>query len=83
MKICFEYDRETYTREPIVTRCLIYADSNDSKAIAVGEAECHEDDRCVKDIGRKIALARALKNGGFSYAERAEMWKKYLTRDLK
>lgn len=50
------------------------------KLISTATARCHEHDQFAKEAGRKLALARALKLGGFSWAEREQIWKTYLTR---
>ena len=46
-----------------------------------GTARCHPNDNFSKEIGRKLALTRAL--AGFSKAERAAVWAVYLSRGKK
>ena len=48
------------------------------KVISTGTAQCSKRDNFQKEAGRKIALARAIKD--FSQEERTEIWKKYFSR---
>jgi len=48
------------------------------KVISTGTAQCSKLDNFAKETGRKIALARAIKN--FSKEERTEIWDKYFSR---
>ena len=78
MKIFFQYQRDSYDRTPIVTDA--YVDMGDGTVLH-GQAVCHDDDMPVKDVGRKIALARAITD--LSFEERKAIWDKYFERDLR
>lgn len=47
------------------------------QALSRGMALCSEADEFVKEKGRRIALARALRVAGFSRAQRAQVWAAY------
>jgi hypothetical protein len=48
-----------------------------------GHAACSPKDRFVYEIGRKIALTRALRKSGWSKDQRRQFWKQYLDRGKK
>jgi hypothetical protein len=74
-KIDFAYQRENYTTKPIVTQAEVtLADGT----VLVGQAVCHELDNPVKEVGRKLALARAI--ASLPYLERKEVWNQYFLR---
>ena len=51
-----------------------------TKVVAMGRSVCHPKDSFNKEIGRKCALADALKAGGFGVFERKAIWDAYLNR---
>lgn len=57
----------------------------DGKQSSCGLALCSESDNFCRRIGRKVALARALKNAGLNKPDRARAWSAYFanTNDLK
>lgn len=78
-----KYDARRETRSEIHTgECM---DSKFSSEICgvpyrgVGFAWCADQDEFVKAKGRKLALARAMKNLGLPRAERQEIWFRYLS----
>lgn len=78
MKIFFQYQRDEYDRAPIVTDA--YVEMEDG-ILLHGQSCCHDDDMPVKDVGRKIALARAITD--LPYEQRKMVWDRYFRRDLK
>lgn len=57
------------------THCGIY--NKDNVQIANGVAWCHAKDHFCKDTGRKLSLARALKDAQLSKDERKVIWEIY------
>lgn len=57
-----------------VTECFMYKNTTD-KRVGWGIAICSRQDNFNKSIGRKIALARALKS--FDKETRTRFWSKY------
>lgn len=45
-----------------------------------GEAIVHPNDKFLKERGRKLALARALKESGLGYFDRSQVWAAYHAR---
>lgn len=74
VEIEFQYDREQITRMPLDTVCIVSL-GEDLRNVYVGRAACHDLDMPVKAIGRKIALARAIKD--LDRATRTQIWKHY------
>lgn len=75
-EIEFAYQRENYTNKPIVTTASVTLP--DGKSTLFGQAVCHEFDNPVKEVGRKLALARAI--ASLPQAERKKVWKVYFER---
>ena len=75
-KIEFEYDRDEQDR-PIITHAMVL---NEHRHVVgkVGEAICHDLDNPVKEVGRKLALARAIHD--LPLEERKIVWKEYFSR---
>lgn len=71
LKIRWKYDART-------TRCIIQKRGDDISFIGV--AECSINDMFVKETGRKLSLARALKETDLSKEERRTIWETYLNR---
>ena len=61
-----------------VTTC--YVVSQDDIDIGVGKAWCLAEDQFRKEIGRRIALTRALENSKLDKETRAMVWAAYLGR---
>lgn len=57
------------------TKCTI--SDTDGGLFGVGYSVCQPPDIFRKDKGRVRSLARALKDGGFTKPERAQVWKQY------
>jgi len=49
----------------------------------MGGASCSNSDKFKKDTGRKLSLARAMKNASLSKEERTEIWEAYRTMGNK
>jgi hypothetical protein len=60
-----------------VTLCRIIVDG---KEVGYSAAFCSAQDHFSKEIGRKRALARALKAAGLDANTRTAVWDRYLTR---
>jgi hypothetical protein len=57
-----------------ITHCLI---QKSDFSVYVSFAETSPMDHFSRDIGRKLSLARALKNANLSKEERKEIWEAY------
>lgn len=68
-----------YRHVPIVTYCDIYDNSQPDRVIPIttGAARCHSNDHFCREKGRKLSLARALKNANLQKEERKEIWESY------
>ena len=81
-KIEFEYDREMAlikgkpSNRPIITRAAVLLKGHIVGKI--GHAVCHDLDNPVKEVGRKLALARAIHD--LPLEERKIVWKEYFSR---
>ena len=58
------------------TCCLISVENREIN-VARGYTVLHSNDNYDKNFGRKLSLARALKNGRFSKPERVLFWEAY------
>lgn len=58
---------------PENTECHIETDGGD----IIGMAWCSQSDQFCRRTGRKVALARAMKEAGWDKATRREVWDKY------
>jgi hypothetical protein len=81
--IGFAYD--TYLKgtpypHPYSTACFIHPSGDDERVVGVGYSYCHEQDQFVKEVGRKIALTRALEDMGADQPTRTLFWKAYFGR---
>jgi hypothetical protein len=61
----------------IITKCSIVTNDEFKTEIGAGIAECSHNDQFVKNIGRKISLARALNSTDFTKAQRTVIWELY------
>jgi hypothetical protein len=74
--------RWLYLHIPITTYCDIYNNEpHIPKLIATGSAGCHFRDHFCKEKGRKLSLARAMKNANLPKEERTVIWELY--RNMK
>lgn len=48
--------------------------------LAQGVASCHHKDNFCRETGRKVAIAKALKNAAFTYDQRKLIWEAWLNR---
>ena len=74
-----------YRHVPIVTYCDIYYghDTTDKTMLfATGDARCQAHDHFCKETGRKLSLARALKNANLPKEERTTIWEIYRNTKL-
>ena len=51
--------------------------------VFTGVSVCGRKDNFCREIGRKISLTRALKEAGFTYEGRQQVWKAYFNRKKK
>lgn len=65
-----------------ITTCKIVDDSIQGSpfTVATATSKCHENDRFVKESGRKLSLARAIKALNLPKSERKIIWETYLNR---
>ena len=75
-KIDFTYEREPYTNKPLNTICLVWEEDN--TVPLTGMASLHPMDNPVKEVGRKLALARAINL--LPLEERKKVWQVYFSR---
>jgi hypothetical protein len=57
--------------------CGTYCIINNENTFFYGKAICSDNDHFSRDKGRKLSLARALKNSNISKEERKEIWEAY------
>lgn len=69
-----------YRHVPIVTYCDVYVGD---AIIATGDARCNPSDHFCKESGRKLSLARALKQANIPKEERKKVWEIYRTMTKK
>lgn len=74
-KIEFGFEHDTMGR---ITDAMLYVDG----AGFLGSAWCHPKDQFVKEQGRKVALADALREARLPVEERTEVWHRYHCRDI-
>ena len=86
VRIGFHHSQEPgwYIREQAVrgyTTCVIKLGTREApEGEFVGEAYCSKLDVFNKEVGRKIALARALNNAKFDRNVRKQIWQTYFAR---
>jgi len=68
--------RWSYRHIPISTYCDIYKE-NLPFPVGSGEAICHFTDQFCKETGRKISLARAMRNALLTKETRTLIWDEY------
>jgi len=66
----------SYRHIPVITYCAIY-ENELPFAIGEGSAVCSRNDLFCKNTGRKISLARAMKNANMTKNTRASIWEAY------
>ncbi len=76
-KIAFEHQNYKALRRH--TACHIFRDEP-AALIAEGLTSVHKNDTYCKETGRKLSLARALANAGFTREERKLFWAVYRYR---
>jgi hypothetical protein len=80
-KISFYYDRDHIVGVtkgkgiPVGTHAEVVTPLGE---VLVGSAWCHEEDNPVKEVGRKIALTRAVES--LPFEERRKVWITYFSR---
>ena len=77
-KVKFDH-RRGYSVLKDSTRCTIdnIVKKRYEYRVSYGKAYLHPKDNYDKNFGRKLSLARALKNGGFNTKERTLFWEAY------
>lgn len=79
-KLKFNY----YTFDDNDVECILYLKNKDNYDVyACGYAICSHLDQFVRKIGRKVALARTLKEYGFSREDRTEVYKQLVAQGFK
>ncbi len=73
LKFKFHYSEDKVGRR--VTECSLY--DQDGDVVSVGKALCAKEDHFSRVIGRKIALANALKQANFDKEVRTQIWNFY------
>ena len=65
-----------------ITTCRIVDDSIQGSPFhaASASSRCHENDRFIKESGRKLSLARAIRSLNIPKSERKIIWETYLNR---
>lgn len=77
----FDYCFKWTENNKCTCRILTEGDKkNPGTLVAEDNSSCNPSDQFVKDVGRKIAFARALKKANFSRPDRAEAWQSYFKR---
>lgn len=76
--INFRYDRKPPPNSSVEVRSVRCVIATDSGGLSFGRSWCHQNDQFSKETGRKLALARALKE--FDRGFRTVAWKAYLGR---
>jgi hypothetical protein len=69
-----------YRHIPIVTYCDIY---EGDILISTGDARCNPSDHFCRNNGRKLSLARALKQANIPKEERKSIWTMYRNMTVK
>jgi len=75
LKIKWRYVERT--NMPPLTFCGIIREDDPTKITRAGVAVCASSDHFCKETGRKLSLARALKNANLPKEERAVIWELY------
>jgi len=83
IRIQFKHDRGPRNGEgnriiTATTRCILL-DSKDND-ISVGSAFCLDGDQFNKEIGRRLALTRAVASSGLNKEDRRTIWNTYFGR---
>lgn len=74
MLIEFRYDRDEAGAPLDTTAIVQFADGRN----LLGKAWCHESDNPCKEVGRKLALQRAIED--LPREEREKVWQHYFSR---
>jgi len=85
VKVVFQHFFDT-TDGARCTSCDIFpADKVDPlpTQMAYGKARCSLEDQYNKETGRKISLARALKDGKYDSDQRTKIWEAYWTKTTR
>lgn len=73
-KVAFAYGQHCWDER--VTYCFL-KEGEGENVVGYGVASCAPGDNFNKVIGRKLALARALKDAGLNKAERTAIWEQF------
>jgi hypothetical protein len=60
-----------------ITFCHIDRENSEHAGPRIGAAACSPNDQHNKDVGRKIALQRAMEHRGMNKATRTKIWEAY------
>lgn len=85
-RVWFEHHPELqrgHGDQSVTTRAVIAAEVENSSWSVSGWAMCSPKDVYSRRKGRKVALARALKIGGFTKPQRAQAWKQLFEKGMK
>ena len=84
VRIQFRHDREPHAEDlrgerfQVITTCYL-VDENDND-IGIGRAFCVAEDQFRKELGRRIALTRALSDTDLDKSARRSIWDAYFGR---
>lgn len=70
--------QHTQTKKTYITQCFLKTAGN--AVFAQGEAKKYKNDPLDKNLGRKLALKRALEAGGVTKEARVAIWTKYFDK---
>lgn len=85
-RIWFEHHPELqigHGDQNATTIARIAEDVGDGAWSVSGWATCSPKDVFSRRVGRKVALARALKYGGFTQPQRTQVWKQLFEKGMK
>lgn len=78
----FSHHHES-TFKPYTFAIVTFEEKDGTERTTTGEAHLHPNDQYDKRIGRKIALAQALKRSGLTREERRQVWEGLFARGMK
>ena len=76
------YFSHVTTGKPCTTATVTFGDK-DGGYVFHGFAQLHPNDHYNKKVGRKLALARALKNAGLTRDEKRQIWEGLFASGMK
>lgn len=77
LKVSFQYFRVVERLDQRSVACFVAWEDEGPCIRGYGIAMCHRNDNFDRRVGRKIALARALKSAGLGKEDRRAVWREY------